>query len=173
MGRHIAAILRFVAASVFCAAVGGVALMFLNYDLAPAQKANDVRLDIARLKQMGAAVEKFLGAHDRLPTDSEITCDFAPCRGATLIVWHAAWEPDGTFSLVHTSLGVPFTPVETTRTTWYSRDGTTDRDGYDQPWRWQVRYFLIASVDVGVILLPWLVLLVLWIRRQRQQPATS
>ena len=70
-------------------------------------------------------------------------------------------EVDGSFTLIHSSLGVMFTPLQNMNTTWRSRDGKTDRDGWDQVWRWHLRYFAIALVDVIVILLPWLWLIVL------------
>ncbi len=70
-------------------------------------------------------------------------------------------EADGSFTLIHTSLGVMFTPLHNMNTTWRSRNGTTDRDGWDQSWRWHVRYLAIALLDVIVMLLPWLWLIVL------------
>ena len=85
------------------------------------------------------------------------------------MVWHVAREDDGTFSLTYHSLGIMFSPVRFFDTTWRSRDGKTDRDGWDQPWRWHLRYYLIALIDIAVIFFPWALLIMLQIRRRRRR----
>jgi hypothetical protein len=49
-----------------------------------------------------------------------------------------------------------------------TRDGTTDWDGWDKPWRWRVRHYAFVLLWVAVILLPWTVLGIRVFRRRRR-----
>ena len=145
----------FIFVATFFAAVGGVALLFINEDLSPRGKAQDVGRIIGRLKEMGPRVEEFRRVHGRLQTGTEIECDLKPCGRTGFVGWRTVSEGDGSFSLILHSFGVMFTPVHPFDTTWRSREGKTDRDGWDQPWRWYARYYAMALCAVAVILLPW------------------
>ncbi len=149
-------------------AIGGGIALFVHTDDMPAQyRADSVRHAIEGLRTRGAGVEDFRRSNGRLPTDSEVTCDWKPCQSFAFIVWHVTPHDDETFALTYMSLGIPFTPVQTYSTTWQSRNGTTDRDGYDQAWRWQFWFGAKAAADVTLILLPWLGLIALWVWRRR------
>jgi hypothetical protein len=100
-----------------------------------------------------------------------VYCDLKACRQGELVTVRLVPEYDGHFSLIHSSPGVMFTPLANMDTTWRSHDGKTDRDRWDQVWRWRLRYFLIALVDVGLILLPWGYLMALRIQKKRERPA--
>lgn len=149
-------IVCFVLVAAFFAIVGGIPLGLISYDLSPADNAKRARQVIGKLKEMGPRVEEFRRTNGRLPTDTEIQCDLKPCNLQSFIVWKVSPEDDGQFALTYTSLGVMFSPVHTVKTTWRSRDGKTDRDGWDQPWRWYLDYCAKASLAVLVMLLPWI-----------------
>jgi hypothetical protein len=59
--------------------VGGFALYALHRGLTPEQSANDVRLDIQRVKAMASRIEARRATDGRLPTKYEIACDWKPC----------------------------------------------------------------------------------------------
>jgi len=150
------------------AIVGSLILVSLRYGLTAEQKANDVRLNIGRLHEMVARIEGFRQTEGRLPTQAEINCDWKPCPEFQPFVWRIAPESDGTFSLRYHSLGVMFSPVRSYYVTWYSRDRTTDYDGWDQAWRWRLGSWLMAVLGITVIVFPW----VAWPPfRRRKTPA--
>jgi len=136
MAERIVKVICFVFVAVFCGLVGGVTLYLLNYDIPAEAKAHRVRQAIAQLNDLGPRIEEFRRSKDRLPTTSEVYCDLKACRQGELLTVRLVPERDGSFSLIHTSLGVMFTPLGNMDTTWRSRDGMTDRDGWDQSWRW-------------------------------------
>lgn len=155
------------------AIIGFFGLARLYIDVPADQKANDVRLAIARLEAKGAAIEEFRRAKRRLPTDAEINCDFETCPETRNVEWHLIPEDDGTFSLTYASLValavVPysfFSPLMPHYVTWHSRTGTTDQDSWEQPWRWRVQSSVVAIVWIVVTLCPWLILLALWLGRE-------
>jgi hypothetical protein len=157
----------FALVAAFFGLLGGTALYLLNYDISADLKAARVREAITELKDFGPRIEEFRQSNGRLPTPVEVYCDLKPtCGQKGLGTLRLVPEADGSFSLIHTSLGVMFTSLDHMYTTWRSRDGTTDRDGWDQAWRWHARYLAIALVDVIVMLLPWLWLIVLRLDRQ-------
>lgn len=159
-------------AAVF-AIIGFLGLARLYIDVPADQKANDVHVAIARLEAKGAAIEQFRRAKRRLPTDTEVNCNFKTCPEIRTVEWHLIQEDDGTFSLTYASFValavVPysfFSPLMPHYATWHSRSGTTDQDGGEQPWRWRVQSSLIAVVWIVVILCPWLILLAVWLGRE-------
>jgi hypothetical protein len=169
MAERIVKVICFCLVAAFCALAGGTALYFLNYDISAKDKADRVQRAITLLKGMGPKVEEIRRSENRFPTESEVYCNLKPCEQGDRVIVRLVPEHDGSFSLTHTSLGVMFTPLDDMYTTWRSRDGTTDRDGWGRPWRWYLRYFLIALVDVAVILLPWGYLTVLWVHKRREK----
>jgi hypothetical protein len=178
MAERIVKVVCFALVASFCGLVGGIALYFLNHDISADLKAQRVRQAITQLKDLGPRIEEFRRSHNRLPTDSEVFCELRPCGRDGLLTVRLVPEVDGSFTLIHSSLGVMFTPLQNMNTTWHSRDGKTDRDGWDQVWRWHLRYLAIALVDVIVILLPWLWLIVLrldkrWPPRPRPRRAIA
>lgn len=156
MIERIVKIVCFVLVAAFFAIVGGIPLAFISYDLSPRDNAQSVRSVIGKLEAMGPRVEEFRRTNGRLPTNTEIQCDLKPCNLQGFVVWQVSPENDGQFALTYTYLGVMFTPVSTFKTTWHSRDGKTDRDGWGQSWRWYLDYYAKASLAVFVILLPWI-----------------
>lgn len=168
MIERIVKVVCFAFVAAFFGIIGGVALAVINYDLPPRDKAQSVRSAIGNLKGMGPRVEEFRRTHGRLPTDREIACDLKPCTLRDALVMSVSPENDGQFALTYTSLGVMFTPAHTFKTTWHSRGGTTDRDGWDQPWRWHVRYYAMALPAVFVILLPWIWITVPYVMKWRR-----
>jgi hypothetical protein len=171
MAERIVKTVCFVFVAALCGLVGGVALYLLNYDVSAEAKALRVGQAIAQLNDLGPRIEEFRRSENRLPTASEVYCDLKACRQGELVTVRLVPEYDGHFSLIHSSPGVMFTPLANMDTTWRSHDGKTDRDGWDQVWRWRLRYFLIALVDVGLILLPWGYLMALRIQKKRERPA--
>jgi hypothetical protein len=167
MVERIVKIICFVLVAAFCAFAGGIALYFLNYDLSAEDKARDVAQAIAELKDIGPRIEQFRRSEHRLPTVGEVSCNLKPCGQGERTYVRLVPEPDGSFSQIHTSPGVMFTPAANMDTTWHSRDGMTDRDGWDQAWRWHLRYSSIGLVELTVILLPWGYLLVRHLRKRR------
>ncbi|MSP75501.1 MAG: hypothetical protein EXR12_05135 [Rhodospirillaceae bacterium] len=151
MVERIVKVVCFVLAAAFFAIVGGIVLAFVTYDLPPGAKATKV----GQLKAMGPRVEEFRRVRGRLPTDSEIACDLKPCTRSGFVVWRVTPEEDGHFRLTYTSLGVMFTPAHTFDTTWHSRTGKTDREGWGQLWQY-ARYYGLVLLSVAIILLPWI-----------------
>lgn len=148
---------------------GGLALVVHTYVLPAESRANDVRLAIVRLKEMAGTIEEFRKANGRLPTTAEVHCDFKPCPQFAFSQFPGfKAEADGTFILPYRSFGVPFSPVRSSTVTYYSRDGTTDYDGWDQPWRWHLVDAMWISIDILIIAAPWLVMLAIhpWSRRR-------
>jgi hypothetical protein len=164
---RIVKVICFVLVAAFCGFAGGIALFFLNYDLPAGAKAQDVRRALEQLKDIGPRIEEFRRSENRLPTVTEVSCNLKPCEQGERAYVRLVPEKDGSFSLIHTSPGVMFTPASNMDTTWHSRDGTTNRDGWDQAWRWHLRYFSIGIVELIVVLLPWGYLLIRHLRKGR------
>lgn len=150
------------------AAVGGVGL-WLHFDqfvLQANDSAEDVRLRIARVKEMGAGALAFQKGNARPPTSRDLNCKTKSCGKYQVWLWKATPEPDGTFTIRYTAPGA--TPKLPPRyLTWYSRDGSTDLDNYEKPWQWYVRFIPWAVFDLAVIALPWIAF-ALWRRRKRR-----
>lgn len=173
MIERIVKVVCFAFVASFFGVIGGVALIYFDYDLPPHDKAQSVRSAIGKLKEMGPRVEEFRRKSGRLPTNGEIACDLKPCALRSTSAISVSPESDGQFTLTYTSLGVMFTPAHTFTTTWHSRDGRTDRDGWDQPWRWYVRYCAMALPAVFVILLPWIWIAVPRVLKWRRSRTTD
>jgi hypothetical protein len=161
----------FAVVAMLCAAVGVVGLVNLNSEISADTKANISKIVIRSLKQLGAKAEEHQRIDGRLPTDDEVICDWKPCPPHTLRLSHVAPEGDGGFSITFYNAPALLMPGAPFATAWHSRDGTTDLDGWDEAWRWRVKYYRVLLTDLAIILVPWVWLLWRWSRKRQRVAA--
>jgi hypothetical protein len=158
--------LIFAVVAMFSAAVGITGLVKLHSEVSADTKAYISKVVIQSLQRVGPKAEEHRRIDHRLPTDDEVICDWEPCPPHTLRLWHVAAEGDGGFSLTFYNAPALLMPGAPFATTWHSRDGTTDLDGWDNPLRWRVDYYRRLVIDFAIILMPWVWPLWRWSRKR-------
>jgi len=162
----------FVLVAAFSATVGVISIKHLNSEITPDTKAYLVRAIIRHMNWMGARADEHQRTDGRLPTNDELDCDWKPCGVPHIRSWQVTPENKGAFSLTYYNVAALLVSGAPFQTTWHSSDGTTDRDGCDEPWRWRVDYWRRLVTSLAIILAPW-AWLSWWLVRKRRRAAAA
>lgn len=122
------------------------------------ENANDVILNLKRIRAMAVSISNFRDENGRLPTSEEVSCNWKKCERYYPRVWRIVPTTNDEYELSYYSLGVPIAPVRQYWLTWNSSDGTSDYDHLIWPWQWHMWFVPKALLDLVVLFFPTLFL---------------
>lgn len=156
--RRLLAILGLALLAVPISAIGALVIVYTHdkYITKAESNARSAAHMAHTVRSMGESAEALYVTSGRLPTPEELNCQGVKCKPFTLITRQVDRDSNGTIRATYTTLGVPFSPVDTLTAHWDSRARTTEFDNLTQPNQWKMRFIPWLILGIVTILTPWL-----------------